>query len=152
LDDLLPVLAEHRARGEKVVFTNGCFDLIHVGHVQYLTAARQQGDLLVIAVNADATVRKLKGPNRPITPSQERMEVLAAFGFSDYVLEFTEETPLRVLEAIRPDLLVKGGDWAADQIVGRELVEGYGGTVVRIPPVDGVSTTAIAEKITEQDE
>lgn len=147
LESLLILLADHRDRGQKIVFTNGCFDLIHVGHVRYLQQARAQGDLLVIAVNADATVRRLKGPGRPVTPCVERMEVLAAFAFCDYVFEFTEPDPKRVISAIVPDVLVKGGDWPLDQIVGRDIVENHGGKVVRVSMVPGRSTSQIIQAI-----
>ncbi len=147
LDTLLPILKARRAAGETIAFTNGCFDLIHLGHVRYLTRARSFGDLLVIAVNSDETVKLHKGDLRPITPCQERMEILAAFAFCDYIFEFTEATPRLVLGEILPDVLVKGGDWPADQIVGRDIVEANGGRVERITVVEGKSTSNIIDRI-----
>ncbi len=116
-----------RATAQRLVFTNGCFDLLHPGHVRYLAAARAKGDRLVVAVNADQAVSVLKGRGRPIVPLGERMEVLAALESVDYVVAFDEETPARVIEELMPDVLVKGGDWSPDQIVGRDTVEGSGG-------------------------
>lgn len=129
------------------MFTNGCFDLIHLGHVQYLTCAKAQGDLLVIAVNADRTVSNLKGPSRPVIPCKERMELLAAFAFCDYVIRFDEKTPLEVISKILPDVLVKGGDWPLDQIVGRDVVEANKGRVERVKVTPGKSTTNVITKI-----
>ncbi|TAK04363.1 MAG: D-glycero-beta-D-manno-heptose 1-phosphate adenylyltransferase [Candidatus Manganitrophaceae bacterium] len=137
-------------QGKKVVFTNGCFDLLHVGHVRYLSAARALGDCLVVAINADASVRRLKGTARPIIPHRERMEVLAALGCVDYVVLFNANTPKRVIDTLGPDILVKGGDWALEEIVGRESVERRGGKVVRIKIVPGASTTGIIERILKQ--
>lgn len=136
-----------RKQGKRVVFTNGCFDLLHVGHVRYLAAARALGDCLVVAVNSDASVRRLKGASRPIVPHRERTEVLAALGCVDYVVLFNANTPQRVIDALVPDILVKGGDWAVEEIVGRETVERHGGKVVRIQIVPGASTTGIIERI-----
>jgi D-beta-D-heptose 7-phosphate kinase/D-beta-D-heptose 1-phosphate adenosyltransferase len=130
-------------RGERVVFTNGCFDLLHVGHVRSLEQARAQGDRLVVALNTDASVRRNKGPGRPIVPARQRAEVLAALGCVDFVLLFAEATPLATIVALRPDVLAKGGDWALDAIVGRAEVESWGGRVVRLREVPGVRTTAI---------
>jgi len=148
LDQLLARLAEHRRCRQAIVFTNGCFDVLHVGHIRLLDYARRQGDLLVAAINSDASVRSMnKGADRPIHPERERAEVLAAFAAVDYVVIFDEPTPLRFIERIRPDVLVKGGDWAENAIVGRETVEAYGGSVLRMPPVPGQSSTNIIEKI-----
>lgn len=133
--------------GKKVVFTNGCFDLLHVGHVRYLQQARELGDALVVGVNSDASVRRIKGPGRPLNPARERAEVLAALGCVDFVTIFGAATPLQLIRAIGPDVLVKGGDWAVDAIVGREVVEGRGGRVLAIPFVKGRSTTAVIGKI-----
>ncbi len=140
-------LAAHRSRGERIVFTNGCFDLIHPGHVLYLEAARALGDLLVVGLNSDASVRRLKGPSRPVCTQQERALVLAALRSVDYVVVFDEDTPLDLIREVEPDVLVKGGDWARDEIVGREVVEARGGEVVTIPLVPGASTTGIVERI-----
>jgi len=133
--------------GKKIVFTNGCFDLIHPGHVRYLEKARAQGDLLVVALNSDASVRRIKGPDRPILDQEERCEIVAAFGCVDFVTVFDEETPQRIVDQLLPDVLVKGGDWPVDQIVGRQTVEAHGGKVVSIDFEKGFSTTEIIERI-----
>ena len=146
--DLKKILAERRAKGQKIVFTNGCFDLIHIGHTRYLQAACDLGDLLVVGVNSDASLRGLsKGAGRPIVPDAQRAEVLAALACVDYVVLFDEPDPGRLIADLQPDILVKGGDWAPDQIIGREIVEARGGTVRTIPLVQGVSTTALVKKI-----
>ncbi|MGE3957874.1 MAG: D-glycero-beta-D-manno-heptose 1-phosphate adenylyltransferase [Vicinamibacterales bacterium] len=139
--------AEHRRRGHRIVFTNGVFDLLHPGHVRYLQQARALGDLLVVAINTDRSVRTNKGPERPITPELERAEVLAALACVDAVTIFDEATPFAVISEIQPDVLVKGADWAPDAIVGRDVVEARGGRVVRIPVEHGHSTTSIVAKI-----
>jgi len=139
-------------RGERVVFTNGCFDLLHVGHVRSLEQARGLGDRLVVAVNSDASVRKIKGPNRPIVHARERAEVLAALVCVDWVVIFGESTPLRLIRALRPDVLAKGGDWSLDGIVGRADVLGWGGSVRRLREVPGVRTTALVDRIRETGE
>jgi D-beta-D-heptose 7-phosphate kinase/D-beta-D-heptose 1-phosphate adenosyltransferase len=146
--ELSTLLAARRAKGERIVFTNGCFDLMHVGHVRYLQSARKLGDLLVVGVNTDASVRALsKGAGRPIVPEAQRAEVVAALACVDYVVLFDEPDPGRLIAELQPDVLVKGGDWPADKIVGREIVEARGGTVKTIPLVPGVSTTALIERI-----
>ncbi|WP_136516331.1 bifunctional D-glycero-beta-D-manno-heptose-7-phosphate kinase/D-glycero-beta-D-manno-heptose 1-phosphate adenylyltransferase HldE [Geomonas edaphica] len=147
LDVLTHVIAKARARGKKVVFTNGCFDLLHVGHVKYLQKARELGDLLVVGLNTDASVRRLKGEGRPLIQESERAHILAALGCIDYVVLFDEDTPLTVIEALRPAVLVKGGDYSIENVVGREIVEANGGRVALIDFVDGRSTTRIIEKI-----
>jgi D-beta-D-heptose 7-phosphate kinase/D-beta-D-heptose 1-phosphate adenosyltransferase len=134
-------------RGERVVFTNGCFDLLHVGHVRSLERAREHGDRLVVAVNTDASVRALKGAGRPIVPARERAEVVAALGCVDWVVLFGERTPRAAILALRPDVLAKGGDWPLAAVVGRADVEGWGGRVVRLRQVPGVRTSAIVERI-----
>jgi len=133
--------------GKKVVFTNGCFDLLHVGHVRYLQQARELGDALIVGVNSDASVRRLKGPGRPLTPAKERAEILAALACVDFVTVFAAATPLQLIRALGPDVLVKGGDWPVDAIVGREVVQARGGSVVAIPFVKNRSTTAVIGKI-----
>ena len=143
------ILAGERQKGKTIVFTNGCFDLLHVGHVKYLQAARQLGDLLVLGLNSDDSIRRLKGPNRPLIGQEERAHILAALNCIDYVAIFDEETPLAMITALRPDILVKGGDYTPDGVVGRELVESYGGRVELINFVDGKSTTNIINKILE---
>lgn len=134
-------------KGKKVVFTNGCFDLLHVGHVRYLSAARALGDALIVAVNSDQSVRALKGEQRPIVPQRERLEVLAALSPVDYLILFTGKTPRRLIGTLGPDILVKGGDWALEDIVGRKEVEARGGKVVRIKVIQGASTTGLIERI-----
>jgi len=146
--EIVSALTARRARGHQVVFTNGCFDLMHVGHTRYLQAARDLGDCLVVGVNTDRSVRGLnKGSDRPIVPEQQRAEVLSALACVDYVVLFDEPDPGRLIAEILPDVLVKGGDWSPDKIIGRETVEARGGVVKTIPLVPGVSTTAIVEKI-----
>jgi len=135
-----------REEGVTLVFTNGCFDLLHPGHVRYLTEARGKGQRLVVAVNADETVRKLKGEGRPLVPLDERMEVLAALEAVDYVTWFDEETPARIIEALVPDVLVKGGDWTPDRIVGKDVVEAAGGRVLSLPYAPGYSTSSLIER------
>jgi rfaE bifunctional protein nucleotidyltransferase chain/domain len=143
-DEAATWAAGQRERGARVVFTNGVFDLLHPGHVRYLAAARGHGDALVVAVNSDRSARALeKGPDRPVTPETERAELLAALSCVDAVFVFDEATPLDAVTAIQPDVLVKGADWAADAIVGRDVVEARGGRVVRVPLAPGYSTTAL---------
>jgi rfaE bifunctional protein nucleotidyltransferase chain/domain len=138
---------DQRARGRRVVFTNGVFDILHPGHLRYLQQARALGDVLIIALNSDASVRRNKGPERPINPEHERAEILEALECVDGVVLFDEETPAEIITAIQPDILVKGADWAEDAIVGRATVEARGGRVVRVPIEQGFSTTGIIEKI-----
>lgn len=146
--ELLALLDKHRTEGKRIVFTNGCFDLMHIGHTRYLQAARDLGDVLVVAVNSDRSARSLnKGPGRPIVPDAQRAEVVAALGCVDYVVLFPEPDPGALIARIQPDVLVKGGDWAPEQIVGRETVEARGGTVRTIPLIPDVSTTALVEQI-----
>jgi D-beta-D-heptose 7-phosphate kinase/D-beta-D-heptose 1-phosphate adenosyltransferase len=136
-----------QAAGRRVVFTNGCFDLLHRGHIRYLEQARSLGDLLVVAVNSDASVRQLKGAGRPVVPADQRAEVLAALAAVDLVLIFDARDPGRVIRTVRPDVLVKGGDWPADQIVGADFVRSTGGTVRSLPYVAGASTTALIRRL-----
>jgi rfaE bifunctional protein nucleotidyltransferase chain/domain len=136
-----------RQAGLVVVLTNGCFDVLHAGHVHLLESARAEGDRLVVALNSDASVRGLKGPSRPVLPANERAETLAALESVDAVVVYDEATPLEVIQALRPDVLVKGADWAQDAIVGREVVEADGGRVVRVPLVAGRSSSAVLERI-----
>jgi rfaE bifunctional protein nucleotidyltransferase chain/domain len=136
-----------RRGGRRVVFTNGVFDILHPGHVRYLQQARALGDALIVGLNADASVRRNKGAGRPINSENERGEILAALECVDAVVVFGEDTPARIIEAVQPDILVKGADWAEDAIVGRDTVEARGGRVVRVPVEQGFSTTAILEKI-----
>lgn len=147
-DQLVPLLRQAQARRKRIVFTNGCFDLMHVGHTRYLQAAKDLGDLLVVAVNSDASVRSLnKAPDRPIVSEAQRAEVVAALSCVDYVILFNEPDPQSLIAALQPDVLVKGGDWAVERIVGREIVEARGGVVRTIPLVPGVSTTSLIQRI-----
>ncbi len=150
LVDLTKQVRAFQKKKKKVVFTNGCFDILHVGHIRYLSAARALGDVLIVAVNSDRSVRALKGEQRPIVPQRERLEVLAALSFVDYLLLFTGKTPGRLINTLGPDILVKGGDWSLEEIVGRKQVEARGGKVVRIKVVRGASTTGLIERIVEK--
>lgn len=145
--ELAKLLEAHRARKEKIVFTNGVFDLVHPGHIRYLRAARAKGDLLVVALNSDASVRRIKGPLRPILPENERVKILASLDMVDYVTLFDEDTPFEVIKLLQPDVLVKGGDYAVNEIVGRDIVEARGGQVLNLELVEGVSSTNIIQRI-----
>ena len=148
LDKLIKIVQSRRQTGKQLVFTNGCFDLLHVGHVRYLEQARQLGDYLIIGLNSDCSVRSLKkGTGRPIVNEQERAEVLAALTCVNFVTVFNEPDPLDLIQALLPDVLVKGGDWLPEHIVGRDVVEAGGGSVVSIPLVPNISTTRIIERI-----
>jgi D-beta-D-heptose 7-phosphate kinase/D-beta-D-heptose 1-phosphate adenosyltransferase len=139
-----------KGTGEKIVFTNGCFDLIHTGHTRYLAKARSFGDLLVVAMNSDASVRVIKGEKRPINGQADRAETLAALEAVDFVTIFDEPDPYRVISELQPDVLVKGGDWPVDRIIGRDIVEARGGKVISVGYLEGASTTGIIEKIIEK--
>jgi D-beta-D-heptose 7-phosphate kinase/D-beta-D-heptose 1-phosphate adenosyltransferase len=139
-----------RQQGQRVVFTNGCFDLIHPGHVHFLAEAKALGDVLIVAINSDASARQLKGPGRPIFNQTERCEILAALESVDYVTVFDEPTPRELIAALLPDVLVKGGDWTLDQIVGREEVEAAGGQVYSLPYLEEYSTTNVIDRILKQ--
>lgn len=144
--DLLSILDQRRNSKEKIVFTNGCFDLLHIGHVRYLQEAKRLGTLLVVAINSDKSVQVLKGPTRPIQNENDRAEILAALACVDYTFLFDEQTPERVIKAIKPDVLVKGGDWKIEQIVGSDFVLKNGGQVKSLNFVNGKSTTSLIEK------
>lgn len=146
----LALVREWQAAGRTVVFTNGVFDLLHAGHVRYLSAAKAEGDHLVVAVNTDDTVRAAKGPDRPVHPASERAELVAALRVVDLVVTFDEPTPAGIIAAIQPDVLVKGADWPLDQIVGREVVWARGGRVVRVPTAQGHSTTGLITQIRQR--
>lgn len=146
-DTLRQTLADWRAAGQKIVFTNGCFDLLHFGHLHYLADARDLGDRLVVGLNSAASVRRLKGPTRPINDEHTRTHALAALQFVDAVAIFEDDTPLELIRAVMPDVLVKGGDWRPEQIVGADLVLANGGEVRSLPFVDGYSTTSLEQKI-----
>jgi len=147
IEEAILRFGHEKRNGRRVVFTNGCFDLLHPGHIQSLEQARALGDALIVGINGDASVRELKGPGRPILPELERAEILAALECVDAVVIFQELTPRKTIAALLPDVLVKGGDWAGDQIIGREEVEAAGGRVVSVPVVAGYSTTAILAKM-----
>ncbi len=149
---LKTLLRRLQADGKKVVFTNGCFDLLHPGHIRYLEKARAEGDLLVVALNSDSSVRRIKGQGRPILSEEQRCEVMAALECVDFVTVFSEETPFEIVEELLPNVLAKGGDWPLDKIVGRETVERHGGKVVSIPFEQGFSTTKIIERINRRNE
>jgi len=145
--ELLRIINDLKVEGKRIVFTNGCFDLLHIGHVRYLEEAKALGDVLVVGVNSDASVRKLKGPKRPILPEAERAEILSGLGCVDYITLFDEIDPLKLITSLRPNVLVKGGDWTKEQTVGKEVVERSGGEVVIIPFVKGASTSTLIETI-----
>ena len=150
-DQLAPLLCTAQTQGKRIVFTNGCFDLMHIGHTRYLQAAKDLGDLLVVGVNSDASVKILnKAPDRPIVSDAQRAEVVAALGCVDYVILFNEPDPHSLIAALQPDVLVKGGDWPVERIVGREIVEARGGIVKTIPLVPNISTTSLIQRIREQ--
>jgi len=134
-------------QGKKIAFTNGCFDILHVGHVRYLIEAKKTADILVLALNSDASVQAIKGEKRPLVPQEERAEVLASLECIDYITIFSEETPLELIVFLKPDILIKGGDWPIEKVVGRNEVRAWGGKVELIPEVIGKSTTNIVEKI-----
>jgi len=136
-----------KSSGKKIVFTNGCFDILHPGHARYLYAAKELGDYLLVAINSDDSVRAIKGPKRPVVPQEARAEMLAALNCVDGVLIFEEDNPIRIIKILLPDILVKGGDWAEDEIIGADVVKAAGGEVKRIPFVSGFSTTDLIEKI-----
>jgi len=152
LSELKKEIEALKAKGKRVVFTNGCFDLLHPGHMRYLYAARQMGDFLVVAVNTDRSVKAIKGENRPIQSQDERAELLAALSFVDAVVLFDEDNPLKVIRHLLPDVLVKGGDWTEDKIVGADVVRKAGGVVKSLPFVAGYSTSAIIGKIRDTQE
>jgi rfaE bifunctional protein nucleotidyltransferase chain/domain len=147
LEQAILRFARGKHNGKRIVFTNGCFDLLHPGHIRTLGAARKLGDALIVGLNSDASVRQLKGPGRPVLPEQERAEILAALECVDAVVIFNEPTPREIIAALLPDVLVKGGDWPGDQIVGREEVEAAGGRVVSVAVAPGYSTSALLQKI-----
>lgn len=144
---LVRVVARLRSGNKRVVFTNGCFDILHVGHVAYLKRARELGDVLVVGLNSDSSVRDIKGKLRPINKEADRAIVLSALYFVDFVTIFDGATPERLIRAVKPDILVKGADWKAEEIVGADFVKSYGGRVVRIPFIKGYSTTSVIDKI-----
>jgi len=149
LEEIVRLRGKLRESGQRLVFTNGCFDILHVGHVRYLNRARALGDRLVVALNSDLSVRRIKGALRPVIPEMERAEVLAALASVDYLFLFDDVTPQRIIDAIVPDVLVKGSDWEISRVVGRETVERAGGAVLTVPMVEGSSTSGIIRKVLE---
>jgi rfaE bifunctional protein nucleotidyltransferase chain/domain len=147
LKELAAIRRRLKSRGKKVVFTNGCFDLLHAGHVRLFHEAKKLGDVLIVALNSDASVRRLKGPTRPIFPLRERFEILAAVTDIDYLTSFAEPTPQKIIAALLPDVLVKGGDWGPDEIVGRAEVEAAGGRVASVRYFEGHSTSSLIRRI-----
>ena len=134
-------------KGKKIAFTNGCFDILHIGHVRYLREAKKTADILVLALNSDASVRTIKGEKRPLVPEDERAEIMAALEFIDFVTIFDETTPLELINLLKPDMLIKGGDWPEDKVVGRDEIRKWGGKLTLIPEIKGKSTTNIVDKI-----
>ena len=150
LSDLVRAAEGLRKAGKRIVFTNGCFDILHVGHVRYLTAARSKGDALVLGLNSDASVKSIKPDNRPIVSQDQRAEVLAGLVCVDYITIFDEPDPLALIQTIKPDVLIKGADWEKAEIIGSNVVRSYGGSVVRIEIVPGISTSGIIQRILER--
>ena len=146
---LSKAIAKLRDDNKKIVFTNGCFDILHVGHIDYLKMARRSGDALIVALNSDASVREIKGSSRPINKQADRAKVLAALYFVDHVTIFGSRTPEKLIKMLKPDILVKGGDWKEKDIVGADFVKSYGGKVLRIPFVKGYSTTSVIDKMSK---
>ncbi len=144
---MLDIRKRLREEGKKVVFTNGCFDIIHKGHIHLLKRAKKLGDVLIVGLNSDSSIRRIKGKGRPIFSEKDRAFVLSSVDAVDYIVIFDEDTPLKLIKAIEPDVLVKGSDWKKNSIVGREIVESLGGRVVRIPVLKGFSTTSIIKKL-----
>jgi D-beta-D-heptose 7-phosphate kinase/D-beta-D-heptose 1-phosphate adenosyltransferase len=148
-DDLKKAVEKQKKEGKRIVFNNGCFDILHAGHARYLNEAKKLGDILVLAINSDASVQSIKGKQRPLIPQDERAYVVASLKAVDYVTIFDEDTPLHLIEYLRPHILVKGGDWTEETVVGGEQVKEWGGSVVIMPQLKGISTTNIIMKIME---
>jgi rfaE bifunctional protein nucleotidyltransferase chain/domain len=146
-EELKKELERIRKEGKTIAFTNGCFDILHVGHVRYLRDAKKTADVLILALNSDSSVRTIKGEKRPLIPQEERADVLAGLESVDYVTIFDEPTPLELINYLKPDVLIKGGDWAEESIVGRDVVRSWGGRVIVIPEIEGASTTNIVDKV-----
>lgn len=150
LQELKKAIDFHKKKDKKIVFTNGCYDLIHIGHLRCFREGKRLGDILIVALNSDRSVRSIKGPPRPIIPQEERAEIVSSLESVDYVTIFDQDDPLDIIASIKPDILVKGGDWNLNTILGREIVESYGGKVFALPLVKGVSTTQIIKNIASQ--
>jgi D-beta-D-heptose 7-phosphate kinase/D-beta-D-heptose 1-phosphate adenosyltransferase len=136
-----------KRKNKIVAFTNGCFDILHYGHIKYLSSAKKLADILIVGINTDASIKRIKGKNRPITPLRQRMETIAGVESVDYVISFSEDTPYNLIKEIKPDILIKGGDWDTKDIVGKDIVESYDGKVITVPYIKGISTTGIIKKI-----
>jgi D-beta-D-heptose 7-phosphate kinase/D-beta-D-heptose 1-phosphate adenosyltransferase len=149
-EDLRRIVDDLKAKRKRIVFTNGCFDLLHVGHIRYLEEAKALGDILVVGINSDRSVRRIKGPYRPILPEEERAEILSGLGCVDYITIFDEADPLELISSLQPHILVKGGDWTKETTVGKEVVERSGGEVIILPFVQGASTSNLIETILER--
>ena len=149
-NELQKILEGLKRGGKRIVFTNGCFDILHIGHVRCLEEAKKRGNILIVALNSDRSIRSIKGPSRPFTPEAERAEVLSALACVDYVVIFDEPDPLELISSLKPNILVKGGDWTPETTIGREVVEGTGGKVVIIPQIQGVSTSTIIDRIVKK--
>jgi D-beta-D-heptose 7-phosphate kinase/D-beta-D-heptose 1-phosphate adenosyltransferase len=149
-EDLRRIVDDLKTKGKRIVFTNGCFDLLHVGHIRYLEEAKALGDILVVGINSDRSVRRIKGPYRPILPEGERAEILSGLGCVDYITIFDEADPLELVSSLQPHILVKGGDWTKETTVGKEVVERSGGEVIILPFVQGASTSNLIEAILER--
>lgn len=147
LSSLLRKVKAFKREGKRMVFTNGCFDILHYGHIKYLQDARKRGDYLIVAVNSDASIKKIKAKNRPIVEQSDRLKTIAALASVDFVLLFNDDNPLKLIMALKPDILIKGADWNKKKIVGADFVESYGGNVATINLVKGRSTSALIEKI-----
>jgi len=145
--ELIKIIRNLKEKNKKIVFTNGCFDLLHYGHIKYLEEAKRFGDILIVAVNSDRSVRRLKGENRPINNQRSRTKVLASLGCVDYITIFDDLSPLKLIKDLRPDYLIKGGDWKREDIVGKDIVQSYGGRVKTIPFLKNYSTTNLIRKI-----
>ncbi|MCX8012050.1 MAG: D-glycero-beta-D-manno-heptose 1-phosphate adenylyltransferase [Desulfobacterota bacterium] len=145
--ELIPIIQKLRQEGRLIAFTNGCFDLLHVGHIHLLREAKKNCDILIVGLNSDSSVRALKGPERPLVPENQRAEILAAINYVDYVVIFNELDPLKIITEVKPDILVKGEDWAEGTIIGQKEVEARGGKVIRVPLKPGISTTHLFQKI-----
>jgi D-beta-D-heptose 7-phosphate kinase/D-beta-D-heptose 1-phosphate adenosyltransferase len=146
-EELRRTLEDLKAEGKRIVFTNGCFDLLHIGHIRYLEEAKALGDILVVGINSDQSIQRIKGPLRPILPEEERSEILSGLGCVDYVTIFSEPDPLELISSLEPHILVKGGDWTKETTVGKEVVERLGGKVIILPFVQGASTSNLIETI-----
>ena len=147
ITSLKQIIAGLKRKGQRIVFTNGCFDILHYGHIKYLQDARRKGDYLVVAVNSDSSIKKIKAKNRPVIAQSDRLKTVAALSSVDFVILFSADNPLRLIKTLKPDILVKGADWSKGKIIGGDFVESYGGKVMTVNLVKGRSTSAIIEKI-----